>query len=112
VIERNKKPTAIAGFRQIRWNLLCPLSKIFVAFNVMCSVNKDESWMFAHSARRENLLPDAYNFVLFGVRRIVRNFVNARSGDLISRLAPEPLSSPWQSPLRESIEGRHHTLDK
>ena len=73
--------------------LLCPLSKMFAIFDVMCSVNKDESWVIARFARRENFLPDTYDFVLFGVRRTVGNLINARSGNLISRLirlSPDP----------------------
>jgi hypothetical protein len=33
---------------------------MFAVFDVMCSVNKDKSWMFTSSAWREDFLPDAY----------------------------------------------------
>jgi hypothetical protein len=33
-------------------NLLCPLPKMFAVFDVMCSVNKDKSWMFTSKKTR------------------------------------------------------------
>ena len=71
------------------WNgaeLLCPLSKVFAIFDVVCSVNEEKSRIFADFAAREDFLSDTYDFVLFGVRRIVGNSINARSGNFISRL--------------------------
>jgi hypothetical protein len=83
--------------------LLRPLSKMFAVFDVMRGMNKDKSWMFAHFARREDFLPDAYDFVLVGVRRIVGNFVNAGGGNLISRLVHlSPCPSHRRLPCEES----------
>ncbi len=66
--------------------LLCPLPKIFAIFDVVRGVDKDKSRIFADSTGRKDFLPDTYDFVLFGVRRIVANSINARSGNFISRL--------------------------
>jgi hypothetical protein len=66
---------------------------MFAVFDVMCSVNKDKSWMFTSSAWREDFPPGAYHFVLCGVRRIVGNFINAGSGNFLSRLVHLNLGS-------------------
>lgn len=76
-------------------------------FDVMCSVNKDESWVIARFARREDFLPNAYDFVLFGVRRVVGNLINARGGNLISRLVR---MSPQLSHPRLLCEEPHNGM--
>jgi hypothetical protein len=74
---------------------------MFAVFDVMCSVNKDKSWMFTSPAWREDFPPDAYHFVLCGVDRIVGNFINAGSGNLLPRLVHLNLGSCHRSLLCE-----------